>query len=119
MTVGDRSLTSVMTALNIPPDLGSEAVRTMCSARIPLAVFDSRGGGGDFRVVDIEDAGLKEVKMQRVDDSRECFTHPESPAVLANLLHSRPVTLRNFGVTTFIMFIQHQMTNVMEQRCHN
>ena len=69
MTVGDRSLTSVMTASNIPPDLGSEAVRTMCSARIPLAVFDSRGGG-DFPVVDIEDAELKEVKMQRVDASR-------------------------------------------------
>ena len=60
MTVGDRSRMSVMTALNMPPDLGSAAVRTMCSGRMPLAVFDLCGGFSD---VDIEDAGLKQVKI--------------------------------------------------------
>ena len=62
MTVGDRSHMSLMTALNMPPDLGSAAVRTMCSGRIPLAVLDLCGGGG-FCEVDIEeDAGLKDFK---------------------------------------------------------
>ena len=56
-TVGDNSLMLVMTALNISPDLGSAAVRTICSGRTPLAVLDSRGGvSGD---VDIEGAALK------------------------------------------------------------